>query len=330
MIDDHPELQRRYRSPRAFGPSPGPRNIPASQRDVADLPDEVTTALTVSLEADPVELARLLPPGLHLSGAAVLTVTVARFENLLWLAGRGYPILTVTIPVEYRGAAGDSADRTDRTDSGGSADSADSAGSAGRADNFDNAVRGRFLAVLWEGLADPITTGREELGFPKLSADIRAVRVQDASTGSVDASASWDGFTFVDVTAQGLQEAPAGEFIPPTPTIVHRWVPSIVDPSRADVDQLVCHPVAAPQRLTVTDRLSGTGRFRFHPALFADSPVQYPVVNTLAALTLSPSGPATLIRTTAAPGGTPAASGPRILGERLGRRSGLVTAGALS
>jgi len=33
-------------------------------------------------------------------------------------------------------------------------------------------VVGRFLAVMWENLADPIITGRGEIGQPKLFADI--------------------------------------------------------------------------------------------------------------------------------------------------------------
>jgi len=33
--------------------------------------------------------------------------------------------------------------------------------------------RGSFLAVLFESLCDPIITGREEHGFPKVFADLR-------------------------------------------------------------------------------------------------------------------------------------------------------------
>lgn len=285
MIDDRPDLQRRYRSPRAFGPMPGPRNIPASVRSAAGLPAEVTTSIAVTLEADPAALSLLLPPGLRLSGRALLTVTVSRFENLLWLAGRGYPILTVTTPVEHVG------------------------------DTVDDTVRGRYLAVLWEGLADPVTTGREELGYPKLPAEIRAPGVDDVSaTGDLEAAACWDGFRFLDLAVQGLRADPAGD--PPTPkgTIVHRYVPSVVEPGRADVDQLVYHPVPTnAQPPTVTDRLRGSGRFTFYHAGFADSPVQYPVVNTLAALSLSATGPATLTRSTRAAGSAPDAA-PRILG----------------
>lgn len=285
MIDDDPDLERRYRSPRAFGPMPGPRNIPFSQRDGAGRPDEVTTSLSVSLEADPAELVRLLPPETQLS-AATLTVTATRFENLLWLAGRGYPILTVTIPIEYVG------------------------------DADGDAVRGRYLAVLWEGLADPITTGREELGFPKLFADIRAPRIADVSAAGVDADASWDGFRFLDMTADGLHDVPPSEAAPAMGTLVHRYVPALGAPGHADIDHLVYHPRAGggAKRPTVTHLRRGIGRFSFHHARFADVPVQYPVINALAALSLGATGLATLTRTTAAPGNVPGAAAPRLLG----------------
>jgi hypothetical protein len=39
----------------------------------------------------------------------------------------------------------------------------------------DQAV-GRFLALMWENLADPIVTGRAEIGQPKLYAEIPARR----------------------------------------------------------------------------------------------------------------------------------------------------------
>ena len=291
MIDDDPDLHRMYRAPRAFGPMPGPRNIPLSQRDVAGRPDEVRTTLSVALEADPAELTRLLPPGVRLSGEVVLTVSATRFENLVWLAGRGYPILTVAFPVSHLG------------------------------DTADDAVEGQYLAVLWEGMADPVTTGRDELGFPKLPADIRAPLIDDVSaTGAVDADASWEGFRFLDLAADGLRDVPPDGAPPPRGTIVHRWVPSLVEPDRADIDHIVYHPPGGRggTRPTVTDRRSGTGWFRFRPARFEDAPIQYPVINALAALSLAETGPATLTRTVGAPGSMPGASAPRLLGAPAG------------
>jgi hypothetical protein len=292
MIDDDADLERRYRAPRAFGPAPGPRNIPFSQRDVAGRPDEVTTSLSVSLEADPAQLTRLLPPDTRLAGAPALTVTATRFENLVWLAGRGYPILTVTFPVEYVGDG--------------------------------EPLAARYLAVLWEGLSDPITTGRDELGFPKLFADIRAPLVDDVSaSGAADAEASWDGFRFLDLAVSDLAAVSPGDGAPPLGTLVHRYVPSLAVPGEADIDHLVLHGRSGDdaKRPVVTDLRRGTGRFTFHRARFEDSPIQYPVVNAMAALSLSATGPATLTRSTAAAGTMPGPSAPRLLGGTVPART---------
>jgi hypothetical protein len=275
MIDEDPDLDRRYRAPRVFGPLPGPRNIPLSQRGAAGGPEQITTSLSVSLDADPAELSRLLPPDTRLAGRAVLTVTATRFENVSWLAGRGYAILAVTFPVTSAGAGPGEAD---------------------------------FLAVLWENLADPITTGREELGFPKLFADIHA---EFSATSGAGAHASWDGFRFCDLMARDLRKAPPDgpAEAPARGTLVHRFVPALGSPGRADIDQLVHYPPAAGAP-ALDEVLSGTGRFSFHHATFADVPVQYPVINALAALSLGSTGPARLTRTI----GTPGASTPRTLG----------------
>ncbi len=297
MIDDDPDLERKYRAPRAFGPAPGPRNIPFSQRERVGLPDQITTSLAVTLAADGDELTRLLPPHTRLVGPAALTVTATRFENLLWLAGRGYPILTVTFPVEYTGPS------------------------------TDEALAGMYLAVLWEGLADPVTTGREELGFPKLFANISSPRLGDlAPEGNADAEASWDGFRFFDLSATGLQDAPLDQHTPPTGTIVHRYVPTLGAQHQADIEHLVYHPRSKfnPKRPTVTDRRTGAGRFSFRHAQFSDMPVQYTVVNTLAALSLADIGTATLTRTTAGSGNVAGGEIPTLLDVTAERRAGAV------
>jgi hypothetical protein len=56
----------------------------------------------------------------------------------------------------------------------------------------DHASR-RFLAVMWENLADPIISGREGIGHPKLYAEIADPRVFD---GTHYCEAAWMGFRF--------------------------------------------------------------------------------------------------------------------------------------
>ena len=84
--------------------------------------------------------------------------------NIDWLAGRGYTMIHVWWPVMFKG-------EQDKT-------------------------FGRFLAVMWENLADPIITGRGEIGQPKLFADIPEWRLVDSA---YHCEASWLGFKFLEL-----------------------------------------------------------------------------------------------------------------------------------
>ncbi|WP_372389186.1 acetoacetate decarboxylase family protein [Xanthomonas axonopodis] len=94
----------------------------------------------MSYRSDRAALEALLPPGFSLRGEPLVHVSLACFRKLYWLAGRGYGILKVGLPVTYTG-------KTETID-------------------------GAFCLVIWEGRPDAIMTGREELGFPKLFADM--------------------------------------------------------------------------------------------------------------------------------------------------------------
>jgi hypothetical protein len=66
-------------------------------------------------------------------------------------------------------------------------------------------IEGGFCLALWEGRPDAITTGREELGFPKLFADIPDVRLDPAS-GRIAGQASWMDFRFFELEMHGFEE----------------------------------------------------------------------------------------------------------------------------
>ena len=156
----------RYRMPVMFGPAPGPRQ---KATGVPWEAQESGTAnvqwATIAYRSDPAMLEALLPPGFTLA-EPVVHVTLGFFRNLYWLAGRGYGIVNVEIPVVCSGR--------------------------------DQRIEGGLCLVLWEGRPDAITTGREELGFPKLYADIRisgSMRTAGASAaarpGSSTPSSRW-------------------------------------------------------------------------------------------------------------------------------------------
>jgi hypothetical protein len=245
-----------YRMPVSFGPAPGPRNLPAEQRHRRY--EKQTLTLTISARADGDALARMLPPGFAVAQPASIEVSLMVLSDVGWLAGRGYNILIVRIPARWKG---------------------------------QEEVSGHFVPVLWESMADPILTGREELGWPKIFADIEPSVVDN---GAWRARASWEGFSFFEMSAGDWVEAAAPRA--PPPMMFHKYLPRTGEWGEADIDQCtVTGPDGA--RPQVKSAMMGQGSFAFHRARWHDMPTQYAIVNALAALPLEASGPASLVET---------------------------------
>ena len=163
----------RQRMPTCFGPAPSPRQdangVPWSN------PMARITAITASFLTTAGALQSLLPHGAELLGEPVVTVEFMYIRELQWLAGRGYNTLGVRFPIAVASGEG--------------------------------AVKGPFLSVLWENLADPILTGREELGFAKLYCDLPA---PSTLGGTTTCRASWDGHGFCELTLRDAVNAVPG------------------------------------------------------------------------------------------------------------------------
>ena len=245
-----------FRMPVSFGPAPGPRNIPAEHRRRRY--EKRIVSLTLAATTDGDELARLLPEGFELDGEPRLEVIVSWLSDIGWLAGRGYNIVLVRIPARWRGR---------------------------------DEVSGYFVPVVWESMADPILTGRDELGWPKIFADIPAPVVEQ---GRWSAHASWEGFTFLHLSAEDF--APADAPAPARPMMFHKYVPRTGQWGEADVEYFTVTAPDGPAPQVNAASL-GRGRFEFHRARWEDMPTQYPIVNGLAALPLTEFGPASLVET---------------------------------
>ncbi|HVB33562.1 MAG TPA: acetoacetate decarboxylase family protein [Patescibacteria group bacterium] len=240
-------LAKMYRMPTVFGPAPGPRNVPECQESHRFAGD--TVHLDVSALTDSEALAALLPPGCELRGEPLVRIHIMIMTNLGWLAGRGYNVVTVRIPAVFRGKV--------------------------------DSVEGEFIPVLWENLADPIITGREELGMPKIYAEIPPpIVLGDA----YQCSASWMGFRFFELEVKRLREAPPPA--EPTDTFVYKYFPKTGDWGQPDVEYMTSLAPESSQTKLLR-RMEGEGRFEFHPARWEDMPTQYPIVNALAALPLA-------------------------------------------
>lgn len=172
----------RYRMPVVFGPAPGPRQKPDGTPWTLEETGTMNAHwMTVAYRTRREQLEAILPPGFALRGEPSVHVSLAFFRNLYWLAGRGYGIVMVEVPVVYTGKT--------------------------------ETMEGAFCPVLWEGRPDAIMTGREELGFPKLFADIPELHV-DLANGSAAGEASWMDFKFFELDIQGLEEVSGDKKLP--------------------------------------------------------------------------------------------------------------------
>ena len=242
-----------YRMPTHFGPSLGPRQGPDGRKfDCKNAPK--AREHRVSFLTNSEQLEAMMPEGFALAGEPVVTIEASYFTEIQWLAGRGYNVLGVSFPVRFRGKQDD--------------------------------VTGPFLTVLWENFADPIFTGREELGFSKIYCDLPEPRVLD---GQVHCIASWEGFKFMDLQITDLKKLSAADLQASESgpgndgTLHYKYVARTGEWDKADVSYPVLTPAQTPNRV-VQEKWQGQGTVEFHKARWEDLPTTYHIVNALAAL----------------------------------------------
>ncbi|SLK07889.1 acetoacetate decarboxylase family protein [Novosphingobium mathurense] len=242
-------LSPMYRMPVDFGPVGGPRNVPLANQRGRYVHTRTQIGVDALTDADAIR--PYLPQGCTLDGPPIVRILVSMVRNIGWLAGRGYNIIMVQFPnVRFTGQSDE--------------------------------VVADFLPVLWESLCDPIITGREEIGYPKIYANIPDYEVRE---GKTRITADWQGFQFIDIEVNSLR--PAKRTNPPLPVLTHKYIPTTGDWGQGEVDYLTVtrpDPNAPPLRLDEYYR--GNGRFSFRHARWEDLPTQHTVVNALANLPL--------------------------------------------
>jgi hypothetical protein len=246
-----------YRMPTHFGPATGPRKGPDRRAfDWTNAPK--STVVSVSFLGKREQMQKLLPAGFTINGEPIVTVAMTYYTEIPWLAGRGYNTLGVSFPVTFAG-------------------------------KHDKAT-GTFLLILWENLTDPIITGREELGFSKLYAELPPARML-ADTARV--TASWLEFPFLDMELNGLTqvEVPARPAAPAAPSpggelrgqMHYKYMPRTGEWGKADASYAVITPAGGSTARTL-EMWRGKGTVKFHRARWEDMPTQYMIVNAFADL----------------------------------------------
>ena len=249
-----------YRMPTHFGPAYGPRQSPDGVKFNGKISHKSTT-ISVSYLSNEKQLTKLLPKGFNLYGDPVVTIFASYMKEIQWLAGRGYNVLGVTINAEFLG-------RKDK-------------------------VHGPFLTVLWENLADPIITGREELGFSKIYCDLPEIRINNNFAGM---SANWLGFNFLNFEVSDLKLVKNPLENSNNDGMLHyKYIPRTGQWGTSDIEYPVISPVSNPNK-KVLEYSTGKGYLKWNFARWEDMPTQYNIVNTLADLEIKKYTSATLTK----------------------------------
>ncbi len=239
-----------YRMPTHFGPRTGPRRGPDGRGfDCIDSPKSMSYSVSYLTHAAAAEA--VLPPGFTLNGEPVVTVSATYMKEIDWLAGRGYNTLGASLPVTY----------------------------SGQVDN----VTGSLLLVLWENLADPILTGREELGFSKIYCELPEPVVYNGTSHCIG---SWLGFRFLDLSLHDMTELSEQEIADQSAkaggdgTLHYKYIPRTGEWGTADAEYAVLTPAHTPNR-RVLGMWRGEGSVTWNRARWEDMPTQYNIVNCL-------------------------------------------------
>ena len=222
----------------------------------------MTTSISISFLTNAEQLEAILPEGkgLELRGEPVVSVSTSYLGALAWLAGRSYALTIVSFPVTFQGK--------------------------------ERQVHGSFSPVIWENMTEPILTGREQIGWSKIYADIAPPAVIGDKMHCVT---SWYGFKFMDLTIDNLRQLTEGELkarqesmaSEPSEGSIHwKYIPRTGHPGEADADYLTMstNRGAPPNEIKSMSVWTGDGSVEFHRARWEDLPTMVPVVNTLADL----------------------------------------------
>ncbi|KAE8453258.1 hypothetical protein EG329_011325 [Mollisiaceae sp. DMI_Dod_QoI] len=207
-----------WRMPVAFGPAPGPRQDiwgnprPSLAQTFLTASIKFKTSRTFLQDLFPTDSFTFKSPG----SVAYASFSTTTLGNMTWLGGGGYNHFGLYIHgVQYTEKDGTTID-------------------------------GTYMPLLFESLTDPIVSGRDELGMPKVYCALDIHR----RASSYRMAASWQGAKFCDFSLEGL------EIVDPSSEqgtiggesdygiLVHRYIPAVGRDMRgkADVEYSVVVP----------------------------------------------------------------------------------------
>ena len=235
--------KKSYMMPAHFGPRHMDTSASGWYHDV--------TLMVVPYLTDREKLATYLPRPFEVAEEPIVTVVYACNKDVDWLAGRGYNLIGVSAAVVFNG-------KKDK-------------------------LAGQYSLVLWENLTDPILSGRELQGIPKIYADIPDHSITDDNWHT---SASHYESKIVDIAIDNLraptmeeieasQKAQEGKDNP----MAWRYLPGV-----GGFGEAVNEATTYPSENVFTGVWTGDGKIEWNRLTWEQNPTQYHIVNALSDL----------------------------------------------
>jgi 2-polyprenyl-6-methoxyphenol hydroxylase-like FAD-dependent oxidoreductase len=249
-----------WRMPIAFGPAPGPRQDVFGRPRVSN--HQTFTTASIKFKTSGTFLSSLFPTESFtfksLGTVAYASFSVTTLGKMSWLGGGGYNHFGLYIHgVQYKKRDGSTID-------------------------------GTYMPLLFESLADPIVSGRDELGMPKIYCAIDIHRREK----SYRMQASWQNAKFADFNLENLQvvdpkseqgtiggESDYG-------ILVYKYNPAVGERGKADCEYPVVVPHAEEAKV-VPSHVQSVARsqkasVKFDAMDWEALPTMHHVVSTLA------------------------------------------------
>ncbi len=209
------------------------------------------TSITVSYLTDRDKLAAYLPEPFEVGQEPIVVIYYAMNKEVDWLAGHSYNLIGVNASAVFKGDV--------------------------------DYLTGYYMLVWWENLTDPILTGREILGVPKIYADIPDHSIIGGQWRVV---ASHFGHKIVDLMVDNLnpvtkEQIKQGEKDMEGKDHVMGWR---YIPQTTSVGAEISQPVLFPVDRTFKEVWVGQGEVAWQHLTWEQNPMQYHIVNALADL----------------------------------------------
>lgn len=205
------------------------------------------TTIAVSYLTDRKMLSAYLPEPFEVGPEPLVSVSYAMNREVAWLAGGCYNLIGVNISAVFKGKV--------------------------------DHLAGSYCLVLWENLTDPILTGREIQGIPKIYADIPDHTIFD---GVWSTCASYRGHKIVDLTIKDLKPLP-GDQVKEIEKMSRdgNWMGWKYIPKTGGSGAEVSHATLFPTNPTFDHIWTGTGEVQWNHLTWEQNPTQFHIVNAL-------------------------------------------------